>query len=109
MEVSEKALAEVRQLTEAHAARAGYVLNPIDSIREATLAGLACNLEVYGRPFCSCRVVSDDMLCRPEEAEKFVCPCAEHHEQIAEHGCCHCGLFMTASIAEKFLKARNRG
>ena len=108
-EVSAKALAEVRQMAEDYAVRAGYVLNPIQSIKEATLEGLARNLELYGRPFCPCQLLSHDMLKSPEEADKVVCPCAAHPGQIAEQGCCHCGLFMTKTVAEKYLKARTSG
>ncbi len=108
-EASAKALAEVKRMAESYAGRAGYALNPIESIKNATLDGLACNLELYGRPFCPCQVVSKDMLNNSEEAEKIVCPCAAHIRQIAEQGSCHCGLFMTKTAAEKHLKARTIG
>ncbi|RJP23292.1 MAG: ferredoxin:thioredoxin reductase [Candidatus Abyssobacteria bacterium SURF_5] len=105
-EPNTKALAQVREMAVEHARAAGYFLNPIESIKEATLAGLARNLERYGRPFCSCHVVTDDLLKMSQEAEKTVCPCAEHRAQIKEQGCCHCGLFMTQSAAERLLKDR---
>jgi len=105
-EPNAKALAQVRKMAEGHAREAGYVLNPIDSIKEATLAGLTRNLELYGRPFCSCQVISDDTLRIREKADDAACPCALHRTQIAEQGCCHCGLFMTQAAAEKLLKAR---
>ena len=108
-EPNAEALAQVRKMAEDHARDAGYVLNPIDSIKEATLAGLARNLELYGRPFCSCQMVSDDILNKPGEADKIACPCMAHIGQIAEQGCCHCGLFMTRTMAEKYLKARTIG
>ena len=105
-QASADALAEVRQMVEDYAADAGYVLNPIQSIKEATLMGLARNLEAYGRPFCSCQVVSDDILNNPEEGDRIVCPCTAHAEQIAEQGTCHCGLLMTQAAAEQLSKAR---
>jgi ferredoxin-thioredoxin reductase catalytic subunit len=91
-----------------HAREAGYVLNPIDAICEATLAGLARNLELYGRPFCSCRVIADDTLRNREKADEATCPCPAHRGQIEEEGCCHCGLFMTREAAEQVLKARRQ-
>jgi ferredoxin-thioredoxin reductase catalytic subunit len=105
-EPNAEAMAQMRKMAEKHAHEAGYVLNPIDSIKEATLAGLAHNLELYGRPFCSCQVISDDLLRVREKVDDAVCPCAAHSTQIAEQGCCHCGLFMTQAAAEKLLKAR---
>lgn len=105
-EPNSNAMARARKMAEEHAREAGYVLNPIDSIREATLAGLARNLEQYGRPFCSCQVISDDILRVREKADDVACPCTPHNAQIEEHGCCHCGLFMTREAAEKMLKAR---
>ncbi len=105
-EPNAEAMAQVRKMAEEHARQAGYVLNPIDSIREATLAGLARNLELYGRPFCSCQVISDDTLRVREKADEASCPCAAHRAQIEEKGSCHCGLFMTQEAAEKMLKAR---
>ncbi|MBI4830686.1 MAG: hypothetical protein HY801_03860 [Candidatus Lindowbacteria bacterium] len=66
-ETSAEALAEVRKMVEAYAVRAGYAVNPVQSIREATLTGLARNLELHGRPFCPCQLVSDDILNKPEE------------------------------------------
>ncbi len=105
-EPNAETMAQIRKMVEEHALEADYVLNPIDSIREATLAGLARNLQSYGRPLCSCRVISDDTLRAREKADDAVCPCAAHRAQIEEQGCCHCGLFMTRVAAEKMLKAR---
>ena len=103
-DASEKALSEVRKLVEVHAVRAGYDLNPVRSIKEATLKGLAHNLELFGRPYCTCLFVSEELLKDQAEAEKIVCPCADHAGQIAEQGCCHCGLFLTKGTAGDYLK-----
>lgn len=105
-EPNTEALEQVRKTVEEHASEAGYVLNPIDSIREATLAGLARNLELYGRPFCSCQVISDETLSAADGSDDAVCPCAPHRAQVEEQGSCHCGLLMTQEAAEKMLKAR---
>lgn len=104
-DVSTQALQEVRDRVREHAQSTGYVINPIESMREATLLGLAQHLEKYGRLFCTCHVVSAELLNNPEEAEKIVCPCSAHVQQIAEQGCCHCGLFMTKEMEQEYIKA----
>src|SRR5512135_3041756 len=90
-------VARVRRFAEAYTATGPYELNADAELTEATIRGLARNLEVHGHMYCPCHVLPD----APEERASLVCPCAPHHEDIRRDGQCHCGIFVAAGAGVK--------
>ena len=74
-----------------------YRLNPDPVTVEHVLTGLARNLETHGRWYCPCREVTGD----PKVDRRNICPCPQHHEDIARDGCCECGIFVSPEYAAK--------
>lgn len=74
-----------------------YVLNPDRVTVEYVLSGLAKNLQTHGRWYCPCREVSGD----PAKDRKNICPCPQHHADIARDGFCECGIFVSREYADK--------
>ena len=67
-----------------HAEDNGYIINPIEGVREPTIAELERNKEKYGDYYCPCR---------SQRVKANVCPCIHHKTEIEENGCCYCELF----------------
>ncbi len=51
--------------------------------------GLARNWVKHGLPYCPCKPVTGDR----EHDKRNVCPCRDHHTEIATYGSCCCGLY----------------
>ena len=95
----EQQLAEARRRVEAmarrYAERGRYRLNPDPVTVEHILTGLARNLARHGRAYCPCREVAGD----PERDRRNICPCPQHHADIARDGFCECGIFVSEQYA----------
>ncbi len=92
---AEAARLRVERRARRYAARGPYRLNPDPATVEHVLVGLARNLVRYGRAYCPCREVSGD----PARDRANLCPCPQHHEDIARDGVCECGIFVRAEKA----------
>jgi len=86
-----EARVRVERMVERYLARGRYALNPDPVTVEHVIAGLTRNLLRYGRWYCPCREVTGD----PERDRKNICPCPQHHDDIARDGACECGIFVT--------------
>lgn len=85
----------VEQMVSRYVAQGRYELNPdIVTVRHV-MVGLARNLLQYGRWYCPCREVHG----QPEVDRANICPCPQHHDDIARDGVCECGLFVSADYA----------
>ena len=85
----------VGRIVRRHMARGRYRLNPDSATVENVLAGLAQNLAIHGRCYCPCREVTGD----PERDRANLCPCPQHHADIARDGFCECGIFVSQGYA----------
>lgn len=83
-----------------YAERGPYFLNPDKVVVRNVVSGLARNKIEHGYAYCPCREVEGT----PEKDRKNICPCQTHKADIARHGTCECGLF----VSEAFLKAKQK-
>lgn len=76
------------------AKKGGYNLNPDRVFVDELINGLITNKKRYGFEACPCR------LCiGPEEENRdIICPCYYRDEDLAEYGCCYCGLYVNEEI-----------
>ena len=81
----------VERMARRYLSRAAYQLNPDSVTVEHVLAGLTRNLIRHGRWYCPCREVTGD----PERDRINICPCPQHHADIARDGVCECGIFVS--------------
>jgi ferredoxin-thioredoxin reductase catalytic subunit len=92
-------LAEARERVERMVTRyvkAGrYVLNPDPVTVNHVVAGLTRNLLRWGHWYCPCREVTG----RVKEDRMNICPCPQHHADIAREGVCECGIFVSREFA----------
>lgn len=58
------------------------------------LASLLINKERYGYMDCPCRLASGNF----ELDRDVVCPCAYRDADVAEHGACFCGLYVSREL-----------
>ena len=89
------ALQRAKRLACRYVERGPYRLNPDPVTVEHVLVGLARNLVRYGRMYCPCREVTGD----PAKDRTNICPCPQHHADIARDGVCECGIFVSAEYA----------
>jgi ferredoxin-thioredoxin reductase catalytic subunit len=85
----------VEQMVQRYVARGRYRLNPDSVTVEHVLRGLTRNLIEHGKWYCPCREVTGD----PEKDRKNICPCPQHHADIARDGACECGIFVSEEYA----------
>ena len=90
------ARARVERMIERYLARSPYAFNPDPVTVEHVTAGLTRNLVLHGRWHCPCRQVTAD----PEQNRQNICPCPQHHDDIARDGVCECGLFVSRGFAD---------
>jgi ferredoxin-thioredoxin reductase catalytic chain len=75
--------------------RGRYRLNPDPVTVEHVVNGLVSNLMQHGRAYCPCREVTGD----PGRDRANICPCPQHHADIARDGFCECGIFVSPDYA----------
>ena len=85
----------VRMITR-YAEQSPYFLNPDKVVVENVIAGLVRNRVKYGYAYCPCREVEEIA----EKDKHNICPCRSHREEIARHGTCECGLFVSRGYLE---------
>ena len=93
-----EALHKITQHVTRYAQRGPYELFPDEVVVRNLLAKMARNLVEYGKAYCPCREVTGDA--RADRSN--ICPCCNHHEDIARDGHCECRLF----VSKQFLRAR---
>jgi ferredoxin-thioredoxin reductase catalytic subunit len=86
----------VERMVSRYIDRGRYVLNSDPVTVEHVTTGLARNLVVHGRWYCPCREVLGD----PHKDRSNICPCPQHHADIARDGVCECGLFASEEYAK---------
>jgi ferredoxin-thioredoxin reductase catalytic subunit len=89
------ARARVERMVRRYLAQGRYRINPDPVTVEHVLTGLTRNLIAHGRWYCPCREVSG----LPERDRANICPCPQHHADIARDGVCECGIFVSAAYA----------
>ena len=95
----------VERMVERYVSRGRYRLNPDAATVEHVLAGLTRNLLRHGRWYCPCREVAGDA----ERDRANICPCPQHHDDIARDGVCECGIFVSAAYAAGRTPGSNSG
>lgn len=73
----------------------GYHLNPDTDFVLDLMDGLLTNEERYGYPSCPCMDAEGN---RADDLD-ILCPCDYRDADLAEHGSCYCGLYVSAEIA----------
>lgn len=81
---------ELRKISQEHADRKGFLLQPDEKLLDGVLTGLLKKKEMFGKLYCPCRRVTGDK----EEDKKIICPCIYHEDEIKEDGHCKCFLFV---------------
>lgn len=81
---------EIKKRLETYLAPTDFAFNSDEEVVNRVLNGLAKREEKQGHAYCPCRLVTGN----DEADEKIICPCAYHAQEIAEHGMCHCQLFV---------------
>jgi ferredoxin-thioredoxin reductase catalytic chain len=89
------ARARVERMVERYLSGGRYLLNPDPVTVEHVKVGLARNLLRHGCWYCPCREVVGD----PARDRVNICPCPQHHEDIARDGVCECGIFVSREFA----------
>lgn len=72
----------------------GYHLNPDVEFTKDLVQGLLVNERRYGYPSCPCRLASG----KKEEDLDIICPCDYRDADVAEHGACYCGLYVSQAV-----------
>jgi len=80
---------QLLELSEKHAKKNKFKLNPDKSHLNLILNGLLENEKKYGEVYCPCRVVTGNKA----EDKKKICPCFWHKQEIKKFGHCLCRLF----------------
>ena len=90
-----KTVADATAFVDAVAARNGWRVNRDAEFTADIAAGLATNYNRYGYFLCPCRDGDGD---RASDRD-IICPCQYSTADIAEHGHCFCGLYLSESFS----------
>ena len=71
--------------------KTGTSANPDRALRNDRIAGLALNLDRFGRPLCPCVHKADEDADAGEDSERLLCPC----DEMRKYKYCHCLMFVT--------------
>ncbi|NMB76543.1 MAG: ferredoxin:glutaredoxin reductase [Myxococcales bacterium] len=74
----------------------GYLLNPDRELVLDLMEGLLVNQARYGYMACPCRLADGTR----EQDRDIICPCDYRDDDLAEHGGCYCGLYVSQAVAE---------
>ena len=74
----------------------GYHLNPDRKFTLGLIHGMLVNERRYGYWACPCRLASG---VKKEDLD-IICPCDYRDADIADHGACYCGLYVSRDIVE---------
>ena len=75
---------------------AGYHLNPDRKFTLGLIQGMLVNERRYGYWACPCRLASG---VKAEDLD-IICPCDYRDADIADHGACYCGLYVSQDIVD---------
>jgi len=81
---------EARKYVAQVASHRGWTVNPDTSLTGPIVEGLSTQSQRFGKPYCPCREIGE------RDDSDIVCPCLYAAADLAEHGQCYCGLFLTA-------------
>ena len=73
----------------------GNFFNPDMAMTLSLLGSLLVNKERYGYMACPCRLASGTF----DLDRDVVCPCAYRDADVAAHGACYCGLYVSRELA----------
>ncbi len=90
-----RARERVERTVRRYVERGPYCLNPDGVTVEHVIVGLVRNVVATGRAYCPCREVTGDAV----KDRGNICPCPQHHADIARDGFCECGIFVSAQYA----------
>lgn len=90
-----RARERVERTVHRYVERGPYCLNPDSLTVEHVIIGLVRNVVITGRAYCPCREVTGDAV----KDRANICPCPQHHADIARDGFCECGIFVSAQYA----------
>jgi ferredoxin-thioredoxin reductase catalytic subunit len=76
------------------ASSAGYHQNPDTEFTKSLIAGLIENEKRYGYASCPCRLAAKNK----EGYLDIICPCDYRDPDLAEHGSCYCGLYVSEAV-----------
>jgi ferredoxin-thioredoxin reductase catalytic chain len=91
-----EALARAQRLARRYAETGPYRLVGDAVVLRTILTGMARNWQEHGLPYCPCK----DLSGHRDADRRLVCPCRDHHREIAQTGSCCCGLFWRQGDAE---------
>lgn len=100
-EISEGSLEKRHNELDKEAKKNGYNLNPDTVFTRGLVEGLMINAGRYGYESCPCRLSLGDK----QSDLDIICPCDYRDDDLSEYGACFCGLYVSATIAEKKLPA----
>lgn len=69
----------------------GYFFNKDMDMTMPLLESLLVNKERFGYMACPCRLANGTF----EQDKDIVCPCTYREPDVAEHGACYCGLYVS--------------
>jgi ferredoxin-thioredoxin reductase catalytic subunit len=93
--ISAEAAENRRQILAREAESGGYHLNPDANWARDLAQGLLVNEQRYGYPACPCRLATGN---KTNDLD-IICPCDYRDPDLAEHGACYCGLYVSGAIA----------
>jgi len=79
----------------------GYHLNPNRRFTLGLIEGMMVNERRYGYWACPCRLASG---VKKEDLD-IICPCDYRDADVAEHGACYCGLYVSQEVVDGKRKA----
>jgi ferredoxin-thioredoxin reductase catalytic subunit len=94
--VSGSEAGKLRNRLHQEAESAGYHLNPDREFTLGLMEGLLVNEQRYGYWACPCRLASG---VKSEDLD-IICPCDYRDPDLAEHGACYCGLYVSSEVFE---------
>ncbi len=74
----------------------GYHLNPDRRFTLGLIEGMLVNERRYGYWACPCRLASG---VKKEDLD-IICPCDYRDADVAEHGACYCGLYVSQDVVD---------
>ena len=96
MEIDPGRIEKTRDRLNREAGAGGYLLNPDSAFVRELVEGLLTNEDRYGYPACPCRLAAGD---RTDDLD-IICPCDYRDADIADHGACYCGLYVSQDIVD---------
>ncbi len=75
----------------------GYYFNHDNEHADSVLEQLLLSQARIGYMCCPCRLPAGD---RQADSD-IICPCAYREADVAEYGCCYCGLYVSKKFNEE--------